>query len=110
MNSLENICYENLYNQIINSPPLIQEMILQTTTKKIQNNISNELLCLVPYIMDNIICSKVYNIEKQDFKSKCFGEYSEDVIDCAIRMSETIILLLEIYYREKEFKSCIKTV
>lgn len=54
IDSLKNMCYKKLATDISNSPPLIQEMIIQNTTEYIRDEIMQQIEKKIVYKITNI--------------------------------------------------------
>jgi hypothetical protein len=103
MISLQEICYENIAESITSAPPLIQEMVIGETKKRIRNKIKNELSrkieldvynalpCLVPEIMVDIIKTMTQNNRLRKNYYDIYRNLSRDVIDCAVSTAEQCV-------------------
>ena len=107
MNSLKNMCLDNISKEIMGLPQIIQEEIINTTKSKISNEIKKELdyinklgiiSDLIPEILCNIIDSKTqHNTIRENYREK-YSYYPKEVVEFAIKISEESAEKLPIEY------------
>lgn len=94
MNTLTEICMQNITEQISEAPPMIQEMIIEETKKSMKEKIivefQNEIKILkeiVPYITKSIILSRSTFVEKPDFYI-LYKKVPKYILELAIEIAE----------------------
>lgn len=107
MNSLKNMCLDNISKEIMELPQIIQEEIINTTKSKISNEIKKELDYinklgiiseLIPEILCDIINSKTqHNIIRENYREK-YSYYPKEVVEFAIKIAEESAEKLPIEY------------
>jgi len=102
LNKLQDLCESNLVSQIISSPPVIQELLLNTTVDKISREcfedcdikVNTLYFDLIPKILGNIIkCSTDQHVYRHNFhelyKDKCDKDILQNIIDtCDLLFSQ----------------------
>jgi hypothetical protein len=112
MNNLQELCFINISNSIQNSPPLIQEMILDKTKKQIEDKVKNDIYKshndiykthnniisdLTPEILENIIYCMRNNTIRKNYR-EIYSYLPEQAVECAILTAENCATNLEQTY------------
>lgn len=105
MSNLQELCFINIANSIENSPPLIQEMILDKTKKQIEDKVKNDIYKshndiisdLTPEILENIIYCMRNNSIRKNYR-EIYSYLPKTAVECAILTAENCASNLEQTY------------
>jgi len=119
MQSLQNLCYHHLAESLQSAPPLLQEIIIGETCKRIKENIkkdilpdlrkkSNLIFCkYLPDIIPEIMQDIVSNMEETDYIPrdfrKEFSHFPKEIVECAIQITIELFQKLEVRYIYRTF-------
>jgi len=104
--SLEGRCYNKIHETLYNTPPLIQEKILSTTNKYIEDKIRNELLQSFEQKLPAMVSTMIYEIDRlnggnaHNFKS---NDHNDDIV-----MKRIATSIARCVYREAMDMTTIK--
>jgi hypothetical protein len=123
MNSLQELCYAQIAATVETAPPLLQEIVMGETRERIKKNMKSEVknevlhevkkraqgeICkdlssLVPDIMEDIIESMTQPGHMRRNYREELDHLPREVVECAIRIAEDSVSLLEDHYIRREF-------
>jgi hypothetical protein len=100
--TLKNMCLNKLAQDIANAPPMIQDMIIETTTNKITTEEQQKaeykmekILDSLPKLTAEIVEDMAHNLAHNREPPNYFLVYksvSEDLISCAIAIANTTVV------------------
>jgi len=116
--SLTNMCLENIAESVCQMPPLIQDMVINTSCDKLKKEVkeevkkevkeevkeevskdmSNILPHIIPEIMADIFQSMTNNNTTRTNFYEVYNHIDKNLITCAIKSAENSIFLLENKY------------
>ena len=119
--SLQDLCYDSITSSMQTAPPLIQEMIMGETSKRMKDqmiaeaydiareraihDICDELHPLITEIMQDIIMTMTENgRNRKSFRDEYHKLSHPDILECAIKVSEDVIQTMESHYIYRAFE------
>jgi len=118
--TLQERCYDSIASSMQDAPPMLQEMVMGETTKRIKeemiqetydiarekaiHDVCDELHPLISEIMQNIIMTMTEDgRNRKSFRGEYHKSSHPDILDCAIKISEDVIESLESHYIYRAF-------
>lgn len=116
MSNLQELCYDKLVQSIISAPPLIQDIIIGKTYRKIRDNMKNDAKITIyntlPYMLTEIMQDIIDTMTegggrvRRNFREE-YKHLEYNLVECAIKTAEDSVGIMEDRYARKNFPSYI---